>query len=151
MQIKIRWAAVAVLVMAVLGVVPAQEALAAETGYVCEYSDPVDGWGIHNGDEDSRRTNYISGYLEDTIRIWVDPEWPLDVAVGLFVCVDYVGGTDCRPLKVVDNKWEGGKEYLRYYVDPDDFSFTEILSGYWIIGVFAVDGCGYYKIEADAY
>jgi hypothetical protein len=50
---------------------------------------------------------------------------------------------------VVDNKWEGGKEYLRYYVDPDGFSFTEILSGYWIIGVFAVDGCDDYKIEVD--
>lgn len=129
-------------------------ALASGRGELCCQFNPADAWGIDNGDESSRYTDPIAPYLRGRLRIVVDPYRGLDVGVILFVCVDYTWGTECKPLAGVDRGGCGWRETLRYYVDPDDFSLTEILLGYWIVGVFAVNErccCDIYDIEIDFY
>lgn len=139
---------VGMLVMVLIGLALVPEALAYETGRLC-YGDNVDVWGIDgSGDEDRNTTSFIDGYMYHRIKIEVTPDWPLDVAVGLFVRVP---GGKPRLLKAVDSRGRGGKEYLSYYVSPSNFSTAELLTGYWLIGVVRASGCDSYKIEADVY
>lgn len=130
-----------------------------KNGYF-SFHDNVDAWGITTGRDpqtlqcfchpNSEYTNYVAKYLNDQIVITVDPDRLLDVAIGLFACVDYPSGTDCRLLAGKDASWFG-KEVLSYYVDADNFTLDEFLFGYLIIGVFREFGLGRYTICVDCY
>lgn len=113
------------------------------------YGDEVDVWGICSPCGVSREhTSYISEHMYQWIKIRVNPDWALDVAVGLFILVP---GREPKLLKPVDNRGKGGTEYLSYYVSPSHFSMAEHLSGYFLIGVFRVSGVGEYRICVDCY
>lgn len=138
------------ILIAVLGAVPAQEAL-ADYGYLCGYCD-LDVWGIHNSDEDPRRSDYIADYYYKRIVVTVDPDPGLDVEIALFVCYfDLSGESHCRQLTPwVDRGGKGYPERLSSpKIYPGDFTLLENLFGFFVVAVHCVSGCGSYWIDID--
>lgn len=137
---KLTLFAVAVLVaVAALAAAPAQEALAA-SGYLC-YGEDVDVWWF--------RGNVID-YVGDRITITVDPDWGLDVGIGLYVVYyDFLGNLRARLLRYTNWRGKGGTERISYYVSSSNFNFTELTFGRLAVGVHRIRGCDGYWIGAS--
>lgn len=136
--VKIKWI---VVVLAMAGLVGAwvQPALAASDGYL-GYGDDVDWWRL--------RGNVID-YIGDRIEIVVDPGYTLDVEVCLYLAYyDLSGGLRVRRLLCTDRYGKGGIERIIYCVYSRNFSFTELMFGRLVIGVWRESGSGFYGIRA---